>query len=262
MSNRGDTDLAGLDQVEDLLKAYADSRLSPTSPVLARMRAAVVAQAVAKATVAEQHRNAAERAARLRWVIPSLHVPRRAIALGLAASLTLGTTAAVLAAPPGSPFYRARVAIEAALLPNDADARLGSHEDHLNQRLAEAQAAAASGDSAALAAALDAYQAEVDAAIADLGDDADRLTRLEAALGNHVAVLQALAGRLTNETAAENALAHAIDASQKAVQKLQDKGSHAGGKPSQAPHPTRPPSTDGGGDAPDQTQGGQGNPAP
>ena len=53
-----------------------------------------------------------------------LRVPRRVVALGMAATMTLGTTAAVLAAPPGSPFYNARVALQSAFLPNDADARL------------------------------------------------------------------------------------------------------------------------------------------
>ena len=42
-------------------------------------------------------------------------------------------------------------------------------------------------------ATCEAYQAEVDAAVADVGDDADRLAHLEAELAKHTAVLQALA---------------------------------------------------------------------
>jgi hypothetical protein len=250
MSGYDHPELTALDQVEDLLVAYADARLTPAGPVLARMRAVVVAEAAVRAAAADDRRRLAlDARAGARWTLSSLHVPRRAFAFGMAATLTLGTTAAVLAAPPGSPFYGARVAVEAAFLPSNADARLVSHEDHLNQRLAEAQAAAASGDSVALGAALAAYQAEVDAAVADLGDDPDRLAHLEEALGKHVAVLQALEATLPSDAAIE----HAIDVSQKAVDKLKAQGT-GGGKPSQAPHATRPPKPD--------PNDGQGNPNP
>jgi hypothetical protein len=255
MSDYGERELAALDQIEDVLTAYADARLAPSTPVLARMRAAVVAQATANATVlAEQRRADTERAIGRRWALPELRFPRRAMAFGLAATLTLGSTAAVLAAPAGSPLYGARVAIEKALLPNNADARLASHEEHLLQRLADAQAAAASGDTVALEAALAAYQDEVDAAVADLGDDADRLARLEEVLGNHVTVLQALEATIPTEAAIE----HAIDVSQKAVDKLKDQGSHTSGRPSPAPHATRAPNSQ----PTDQAQGGGGNPNP
>lgn len=256
MSDYYDADLAALDQIEDLLEAYADARLAPKGPVLARIRAAVVAQAAASAAAAsaERRRLARERSTPARWGLPGLHVPRRVVMFGMAATLTLGTSAAVLAAPPGSPFYNARVALQGAFLPNDADARLAAHEQLLDQRMAEAEDAAARGDSVALEAALDAYQTEMDSAVADLGDDADRLARLEDVLGKHVAVLTALEARLPDQAAIE----HAIVASQKAVDKLKDKGSHQGGKPSQAPHPTRPPRTDGGDGGTNQTQGGPG----
>lgn len=257
MSARDDAELAALDQVEDLLVAYADARLTPRGPVLARMRAAVVEQAVASAAAADDPRLALDPRARARWISPRLLAPRRAFALGMAAALTLGTTAAVLAAPPDSPLYATRVAVEAAFLPSNADARLASHEDHLSQRLAEAAAAAANGNRVGLEAALAAYQAEVDVAVADLGDDPDRLARLEEILGKHVAVLQALEAQVPSEAAIE----HAIDVSQKAVQKLQDQGTNVGTKPTQAPHATRPPRTDaGGGEAP-QTPAGGGAPA-
>lgn len=238
MSDYTQRDLVALDQVEDLLVAYANARFTPSSPVLARMRAAVVTRA---AIASEQRRHEAERAAGRRWALPAFRVPRRAAAFGLAASLTLGTSAAVLAAPPGSPFYGARIAIENALVPNNPDARLAAHESRLTQLLADADAAAASGDDAALDAALAAYQDEVDAAVADLGDAPDRLTHLEDELGKHVAVLTALEAKLPAQAAIE----HAIVASQKALDKLHDKASHQGGKPSQAPHPTHVPATDG-----------------
>ncbi|MEA2673254.1 MAG: hypothetical protein QOI92_446 [Chloroflexota bacterium] len=242
MTDYTDRELLALDQIEDLLRAYADARLAPATPVLARMRAAVMGQAVISGAVAaEQHRIDTDRAIGRRWALPGFQLPRRAMAFGLAASLTLGTTAAVFAAPPGSPFYSARITIENALVPNNPDARLAAHEDRLTELLADAQAAANSGNGAALDAALAAYQDEVDAAVADLGDAPDRLAHLEEDLGKHVAVLQGLEATLPTQAAIE----HAIDASQKAINKLHDSGSHPGGKPSPAPHPTHVPATPG-----------------
>jgi hypothetical protein len=232
MTESFDRDLAALDEIADLLAAYAEARLSASGPVLARMRAQVLREAALRNAVAAEQRDAeGALGTATRWTLPRFRVPRRAFALGMAATLTLGTTAAVLAAPPGSPFYNARVAIEVAFLPTQVDARLASHELHLDERLAEAQAAATRGDLAALAAALAAYQSEVDAAVADVGDDAARLAHLEAELAKHTATLVALAARLPEQAAIE----HALDVNQKAVTKLKDKGSHAGGKPSVAP---------------------------
>jgi hypothetical protein len=252
MTDYTDRELVALDQIEDVLRAYADARLAPTGPVLARMRATVVGQAAIRAaTAAEQRRLDTDRVVGRRWALPGFQLPRRAMAFGLAASLTLGTSAAVLAAPPGSPFYGTRVAIENALVPNNPDARLAAHEDRLTQLLADAQTAATSGDDVALDAALAAYQNEVDAAIADLDDAPDRLAHLEEELGRHVAALQALEATLPTQAAIE----HALDTSQKAIDKLHESGSHPGSKPSPAPHPTRGPATDG----PDANHGG-GNP--
>jgi hypothetical protein len=248
MSDYADRELLALDQIEDVLKAYADARLSPTTPVLARMRAAVVAHASANelAAAAQPHLDT-DRVTGRRWALPRFQLPRRAAALGLAATLTLGTSAAVLAAPPGSPLYSARVALENAFLPSDADARLAAHEERIANALADAQIAAATGNPDALVAALGAYQDEVDAAVSDMGDDPDRLAHLEAELGKHVVVLTALEAKLPTQAAIE----HAIVTSQKAVDRLKEKGSHAP-KPTPPPHPTHVPTTDG----PDQNQGG------
>ncbi|MBI2781955.1 MAG: hypothetical protein HYX55_09200 [Chloroflexi bacterium] len=232
MTEYFDRDLAALDEIENLLEAYADARLSPAGLVLARMRAQVLREAALRSAIAATAQRAAETdvARRSRWGLPGFRVPQRAFALGLAATLTLGTSAAVLAAPPGSPFYNARVAIETAFLPSQVDARLASHERLLTERLAEAEAAARRGDLSALAAALAAYQAEVEATVTDVGDDVDRLARLEAELSKHTAVLEALTATLPEQAAIE----HAIDASQKATAKLKDKGAH-GGRPSTPP---------------------------
>jgi hypothetical protein len=161
--------------------------------------------------------------------------------------MVFGTSAAVFAAPPGSPFYNARVAIETAFLPNDLDARLAAHEQHLEDRLFEAQLAAARGDAEGLDAALAAYQAEVDASVADVGEDASRLAHLEEMLAKHVAVLTALEVKVPEQAAIENALEN----SQKAIVNIKEKGNkgnngnggHGGGKPSDTPggKPSTPP---------------------
>jgi hypothetical protein len=232
MSEYFDRDLAVLDHIEDLLGAYGEQRLSPSAPALSRMRTHVLREASLQAAAATaRERHAVSHLARARWALPGIRIPQRAAVLGLAAALTFGTSAAVLAAPPGSPFFNARIAIEIAFLPAQVDQRLASHESHLDERLVEAQLAAARGDYVALAAALEAYRAEVDASVADVGDDADRLAHLEAELAKHTATLEALAVKVPDQGAIE----HAIDTSQKATTKLQDQGTRGGPKPSSPP---------------------------
>jgi hypothetical protein len=223
-----------IEHVVDLLEAYADARLSPRGAVLGRMRRHVMAEAAARAAAEEDARlRAAIEAAERKRSWGRLVLQRRVAAVGVAAALTFGTSAAVLAAPPGSPFYNARVAIEQALLPSTTDERVAAHERLLAERLAEAQAAAANGDAASLGAALAAYQAEVDAAVADVGSDPVLLAHLEDELAKHTAVLESLAARLPEQAAIE----HAIEVSQKATTKLHDAGKPAnGGQP--GPHPT------------------------
>jgi hypothetical protein len=251
-----DHDRAALDQLEDLLDAYADARLMPTGPVLARMRTAVLAEAASGA--AERRRAELAPEPKRRFVVPGLHVPRRAFALGLAASLTLGTSAAVFAAPPGSPFYNARLMIETALLPTQPDARLAAREDHLDDRLREVEAAAASGDIVALEAALIAFQSEVDAAVATTDEDLARLAHLQAAIEKHVAKLRELAARLPTQVARDHALEHAINTSQKAVDKLKDKAKSGTSRPTPKPgrgdgNPDSPDNPN----APNQNQNGE-----
>jgi hypothetical protein len=232
-----DRDSMALDRLEDLLDAYAEARLVPTRPVLARIRSAVLAEAAAAAARRRAdalHTTSLEAAppSRFAFAFPQLRVPRRAFALGMAATLTLGTSAAVLAAPPGSPFYNARLVIESALLPTQIDARLAAYEQHLEQRLNDAEAAAARGDAAALGAALAAYQADVAAIVAQSGFSAAQLAHLEEVLAKHTAVLEELALTLPEQASID----HAIEASQKAAQKINEKGANAGGnRPSIAP---------------------------
>jgi hypothetical protein len=256
MSSYSDRELLALDQMEDLLEAYADARLSPTGPVLARMRAQVLAQAATMASIHAAARRVLDtgEARAPRWsvprltvprlMVPRLTVPRRAFSVVGAGLLTVAMTTAVLGAPAGSPFYNARVAVEAAFLPSQPDARLAAQEAHLAERLAEAEAAAAKGDVVALDAALAAYKVEVEAAVSDVVDSADKVAKFETVLAKHVATLEALGARLTNEQASQNAVDHAAQASERAIEKLKakaDQGNQGGGKPApKPPNPNKP----------------------
>ncbi|HET9852660.1 MAG TPA: DUF5667 domain-containing protein [Candidatus Limnocylindrales bacterium] len=247
-------ELIALDEVEDILEAYAEARLSPSGPLLSRMRTAVLAEAHAMAAQAARTAAAAAavtpmpqpwyRVSLPRLDGPRWQVPRFAAALGFAVALGVGTSTAVTAAPPGSPFYNARVALEAILLPTQIDERLAAHEQHLDARLAEAEGAAARGDFVALDAALAAYRVEVDVAIAEVGEDRDRLASLQAVLEKHIAKLSALAARLPTAVARDNAAAHAVDASERAAAKAVEKvkAKQANSKPPSPPRVSNPPS--------------------
>jgi hypothetical protein len=245
VSRFDDADAGALNRLEDLLDAYADARLAPRSGVLARIRANVLAEAAAQRATAA----AESRLRLLQTTAPparrafGTRMARAAFALGFAAVLSLGTSLAVLAAPPGSPFYNARVFIETVTLPAQAEARFEGHERLLQERFDEAEAAAASGNTEALAAALAAYQAEVDAATEDAGTDAAWLAHLQEMLAKHTATLTQLATTLPDETSIE----HAIDTSSKAITKIE-------ARQHPVAHPTRPPQ--GGGDQGTGDQGG------
>lgn len=227
------------DRLEDLLDAYCETRLAPRGAVLARIRANLLAEAASTAAtiaVANRPRLVASRATPARWSLAP-RFSRAVFGLGFAAALMLGTSAAVMAAPAGSPFYNARVFLETLALPTQVDARVARHEELIQERLDEAEAAADRGDTVALAAALAAYQSEVDAATGDIGNDQALLAHLEEELARHAAVLTALAARLPEQSSIE----HAIDTSSKAITKLQAKE-----PPAQPPHPTHAPQGGGG----------------
>jgi hypothetical protein len=245
-------ELVALDEVEDILVAYADARLAPSGPILSRMRATVMREAAAAAAMRDAERREAEADIELpptrRFAVPQITLAsfaRPAFALGLAGLLALGTGTAVTSASPGSPLYGARVALEQAFLPTEIDARFASHTQHLDERLAEAEAAAASGNAAALEAALAAYQAEIEQTLADIGDDYYRLSSFEAALQHHIAKLTELAARLPTDVARENAAEHAIDASQRAVNsavdKVKDKKANSNNRPASPPRQEQDP---------------------
>jgi hypothetical protein len=273
MSSYEHPNLLALDAVEDLLEAYADARLAPRKPVLARMRTAVMAEAASRGALraAEERQAAAalavEAAPRGRFGLPRLtlaSLARPAFALGFAGLLAISTATAITAASPGSPLYLARVGLEQVFLPTQIDARFASHEQHLDERLAEAEAAAAIGDSVALEAALAAYQDEVDQTLADIGDDYGRLEHFQAVLERHVAKLTALSISLPTEVARGNAEEHAVQASENAVTKaadavvkVKDRKTHAENKPASPPgqdntprRPSAPPGQPDKGDGP------------
>jgi cytochrome c556 len=241
------------DRLEELLEAYASTRLAPAGPVLSRIRATVVAEA--KARAASQRLTfappaPAPRIARFslaRLSFARFPQARPALAIVFAVSLSLGIGTAVVAAPPGSAFYNARLSIEAAMMPSvgDLDARLAAYEEQFDRRLAEADAAIARGDEPALAAALAAYQQEVTNAVAEIGDAHDRLAQFEAVLAKRIATLQELSVRLPTDVARANAVQHAIQASEKAVARLQAKRAHGINRPTtppgQAPNPPSRP---------------------
>ena len=227
------------DRLEDLLEAYASVRLAPARPVLARIRSNVLAEANARA--AAQRLSFAPpppappvaRFSVARLSLARIPQARPALAIVFSVSLSLAIGTAVVAAPPGSALYNARLSIEAAMMPSvgDLDARLAAYEEQFDRRLAEADAAIARGDESALAAALAAYQQEVTNAVAEIGDGNDRLAQFEAVLARRIATLQELSVRLPTDVARANAVNHAIAASEKAVAKLQAKQNHGNNRP-------------------------------
>lgn len=255
------------DEIEQRLRAYAATRLSPSADAVARMRAAIVARAAdAAAMEGFEARRAAirdttgpsafERTSSRWWRLPS----RRAVSALLAASLVVGSAAAVLGATPGSALYGTRLWIEGLALPASGDARAAAQVTQLDQRIAEVQAAALNNDPAAVTAALAAFETEVTTAVADAGDDAARLQQLETALGKHIAVLTALESSVPAQ--AVDAIANAIDASSKAIDVIEARLGGAPGGPTPdrtpPPHPTPRPTPN----LPDRTPVPERTPAP
>ena len=129
-------DTMATDEMEQRLRAYADARLSPTPEAVERMRAAIVARAAGGRAMRDGQRRTGAVVGPAWWPIRS----RRAIGALLAASLTLGSTAAVFGATPGSPLYGTRLWLELLTLPQSGDARLDAQVAQLDQRDAERSA--------------------------------------------------------------------------------------------------------------------------
>ncbi len=204
------------------LDAFAHARLAPNATSMARIRTARVAEALQRVDARGTFDVAAHAVVPLRrngsWILPRRRVSRAMGAL-LAATLTLAVVAGgVAASAPGGPLYGPRLWLEEATLPAGATERADAQVERLDDRLAEVRAALASDDSNAATAALEAYESiltELQAqAMADpaIGDRVlDDVTR-------HQAVLEALLGTVPPQ--AQDALRHALDRSDNAVDHL------------------------------------------
>jgi hypothetical protein len=223
--------MAGDAELRRRLMAFAELRLTPDLSSTARMRARVLAVAHRQADLARADARLAVLSrpadavtvedgvtpARLRSSRRTSS--RRVAAILLAAGLALGTAAGTaFAAQPGGALYDVRLRIEALTLPDKPTARAAAELERLDARLHEIDAAIASGDHAALAAALAAYDeilAEANGNAAITNDAAGRAA-LEAGVAHNLVVLQALQTRLPDaaqdgiQRAITNAIEHSL----------------------------------------------------
>ena len=210
------------------LEAYAESRLSPDLATTSRMRARVLAHAhrradlaradaaltIVRPGVAEQQR--ARRSATAR---------KSAISLVSAAALAVAMVGgAAAASQAGGALYEARLFVEEVTLPADPSERAIAELDRLSQRLAEADSAARSGDHAAAAAALAAYERIMAEASAEVlaSNDPVAAAALETGIGRNVEVLQALIARVPTQAGAAigRAVERAIERSGNAIDRV------------------------------------------
>jgi cell division septation protein DedD len=185
---------------------------------------------------------------------------RRVASVVLAASLGLGLmTGTAFAARPGGPLYTTRIWAETLTLPTESSARALAELERLDERLREATAASAAGDTVGAAAALSAYEAIVSQASASaiLAGDSVASAVLETGVGQNVIVLQALAGRVPDQAGAaiDRAIERAIDRSGAAIDAMAtarpqtgdpnggggNGGGSGGGKPEVTAKPTKAP---------------------
>jgi len=229
----------GDDELDWRLHAYIAARLSPSPESSRRMRNAVVTRAADAAAIRafEAERlamQAAQRRQATRGLSGFLRLhTRRGAAAFLAASVFFGSSVAVLAAVPSSPFYGARIWLESAFMPSSPDARAAAHVDHLEARVEDAEHALGGGDPNGAATALSAYIAELEAAIKDADGDPARLAALKSALNAHLLLLEQLEQGAPAD--AQNAIHDAINDSRKATKDID-----TGGKPTPAPTPAPP----------------------
>ena len=220
----------GTDELGRLLGAFASARLTPDRASVKRLRANVVEDARMRVLEARLSRGRGRRA--------------RLAALAVAAGLTIAGTASVTAASTaGGPLYPVRIWIETVALSGDENTRALERLHQVDARVLDVERAASAGDENAVAAAIDAYRDALGAAVdeAEVGSDTDRLDALKAALGLHLVVLERLSQRLPEP--AMQAVNHAIDASNKAVERI-DRPKHVNGGDSgagAAPQPTPDP---------------------
>ena len=237
------------DELTRRLEAYAEARLSPGLSATSRMRAHVMAAAHRQAvlTRADADRGIAaaapsanaDRTRRSTW--------RRPMTVLLAAGLTLAVSVgSVAAAQPGGPLYDVRVWGETLTLPADPNARAQAELNRLADRLAEAAAAVAAGDTNAANAALRAYEAIVAAAAQAASGNPAAGATVEQGVRNNIEVLEALATRVPEQ--AQDAIRHAIDRSDSELDKVR---TNPAGNPSNGLGPDGNPGDPGGPNATD-----------
>ena len=256
------------------LDAYAGARLSPDQAASARIRARVLAVAHRQSALAgadttlalltepdNEHLAAVGTTA---WGRASDHRLlqrggrpwRRAASVLLAASLGVTVVAGgALAARPGGALYGARLWAETLTLPADPSARAVAELARLGDRLAEATAASADGDTAGASAALRAYESIMSEATANAvaADDGVASAALETGVAQNVTVLQSLVGTVPEqagqaiEQVIDRAIERAIARSNDAIDTIHEAapanggGSSGGGQPTAAPTPEPTP---------------------
>ena len=208
------------------LEAYAVARLSPSLSATTRMRAQVMAAA---------HRQASS----ARPTVMRRPAWRRPAFALLAACLTIAlAVGSVAAAQPGGPLYGTRIWAETLTLPTSAAERANAEVRRLQERLAEAAAATASGDTNAANAALEAYGAIVSEATTGADVSAAATAALDAGIRRNIQVLTILAGRVPEQ--ARDAIEQAIERSTSAVNGLRGQpgvGGQPPANPGKAPEP-------------------------
>ncbi|TMD30096.1 MAG: hypothetical protein E6I94_05370 [Chloroflexi bacterium] len=225
------------------LDAYAAAYLSPNPVRTAAVRASVMVEA---------RRLLVPAAATPEPIVAPRGLPRLftgwrrasfALAAATLAGLMLGTSV-FAASSAGGPLYGTRLWLETATLPSDANARAAAELQRLQSRLGDAADAAVRGDGNAVSAALAAYRASVEDALAAAGDDHDRLARLEIELGRHEVVLQTLLGLVP--TSARDAIQAVLDKDKHALDVIQQHSQPGSNGGSNGP-PADKPGQDGGG---------------
>jgi hypothetical protein len=242
------------DELAQRLEAYAVARLSPDRSAMARMRVRVMAMAREGAPAREAGVGRAD-------TVSSVAVPaaalfegrrrspwRRSAALLLAAGLTLALgVGSVAATQPGGPLYGARIWAETLTLPSTAAERAQAEVRRLDERLSEAAAATVAGNTDGANAALDAYEAIVNEATSDAGNDVSAAATLETGVRSNIDVLTVLAGRAPEH--ARDAIQQVIDRSDTALDAMHgqrndapsvDPTPAATDKPERTPNPNKP----------------------
>src|SRR5689334_6316963 len=224
-------DLAAGDmRLRQRLEAYGDLRLTPDLAATSRMRARVLAHAHRRGDLMRADAaltivpDTASRTAIERGLRRTKRTASALVAAAILAGAMVGGAAA--SSGPGGALYEARLWVETVSLPADPSARAIAELRRLADRLGEADAAARSGDGAAAAAALAAYERIMtEASTAVLAtDDPVAAAALETGLGRNVEVLQALVGKVPARAAEaiSSVVARAIARSAGAIDTIGD----------------------------------------